>query len=501
MKRYLIFLFVGFVLLLAACSSSRKAFDPNHKYPVDRLQEDYSVFRNVLEQYHPSIYWFTPKDSMDYFFNDGYQQLKDSLTEPQFRNILLNVITKIRCGHTSLRSSKKYSHYLDTAHLKTFPLSFKVWPDSAAIIGSLRPGDSILRRGTVVKSINGMPIRKIVDTFLNYLVTDGNALIGKYQTLSSRGSFGSLYRSLFGLPNYFDVEYVDPTGNLKINRVPVFVPVIDTSKRAARPPVANRPTPSTPRPPAINPDRSLQIDTSLSSAYMTINTFSRGHGIRRFLKESFQELKDRSIQHLVIDVRANGGGDPSLSTLLTRYLINKKFKLADSLYAVRTSGKYNKHIKYFFFYRLSLMFAVHKKKDGLYHFSYFERHYYKPKKKNHFDKNVYIITGGNSFSATTIFAKSMQGQKNVLIVGEETGGGAYGNTAWKIPDVVLPNTRMKFRLPMFRLVMDTTAVASARGIMPDIEAAPTVETIRKGIDPKAEKVKEIILQRKAANRQ
>lgn len=501
MKRYLIFLVLLYALILCSCSSSRKAFDPNRKYPVASLQEDYTVFRNVLEHYHPSIYWFTPKDSMDYFFNKGYEQLNDSLTEPQFRNVLLNVITKIRCGHTSLRYSKRYAHYLDTARLKAFPLSFKVWPDSVAVIGSLRPGDSIFRRGTVVRSINGMPMRKIVDTFLNYLVTDGNALVGKYQTLSARGSFGSLYRNLFGLPNQFDIEYVDPNGNIKTSRIPVFVPVIDTSKKQSRPVVANRPTPNRPSAPAINPDRNLQIDTTLSSAYMTINTFSRGHGIRRFLKESFRELKERSIQHLVIDVRANGGGDPNLSTLLTRYLIDRKFKLADSLYAVRKSGPYNKHIKYFFFYRLSLLFAMHKKQDGKYHFSYFEKHYYKPKKKNHFNNNVYIITGGNSFSATTIFAKSLKGQKNVLIVGEETGGGAYGNTAWKIPDVVLPNTKMKFRLPLFRLVMDTAAIAAGRGIIPDIEAAPTVETIRKGIDPKVEKVKEIILQRNAVSRQ
>lgn len=83
-----------------------------------------------------------------------------------------------------------------------------------------------------------------------------------------------------------------------------------------------------------------------------------------------------------------------------------------------------------------------------------------------------------------------------MIVGEETGGGSYGNNAWMIPDVVLPNTGVRFRLPLFRLVMDKNAVAEGRGIIPDIEVAPTAETIRKGIDPKSEKVKELILSKK-----
>jgi C-terminal processing protease CtpA/Prc len=89
----------------------------------------------------------------------------------------------------------------------------------------------------------------------------------------------------------------------------------------------------------------------------------------------------------------------------------------------------------------------------------------------------------------------MKHQNNVTIVGEETGGGSYGNTAWMIPDVVLPQTKIRFRLPLFRLVMDQAALAAGRGITPDIVVIPTAETIRKGIDPKAEKVKQLILER------
>jgi hypothetical protein len=81
-----------------------------------------------------------------------------------------------------------------------------------------------------------------------------------------------------------------------------------------------------------------------------------------------------------------------------------------------------------------------------------------------------------------------------VIVGEETGGGAYGNNAWLIPDVTLPLTKVRFRLPLFRLVIDADLPKNGRGIIPEVEALPTVNDIRSNIDFKMRKVTEMIKQ-------
>ncbi|MBC7848162.1 MAG: peptidase S41 [Chitinophagaceae bacterium] len=481
------------ILFLISCSASKPAFDPGRKYDPATLEKDFNLFQGILEEYHPSLYWFTSKDSIDHYFDRGRQQLKDSLTEPQFRNVLQQVITQVRCGHTSVRYSKAYTNYLDTAKLKTFPLSIKVWQDTMAVIGNLIRRDTILRRGTIINSINGISFQQFRDTFLNYLVTDAHALNGKYQTLSTRGNFGVLYRNVFGLSTSFRVGYIDSTGNEAFTVLPVYDPSTDTLRRTF-PPTVNSQR-GVPRQVMVNGARNIQIDTTLSTAYMTVNTFSRGNKLRPFFRQGFREINKHSIRHLIVDVRSNGGGDAGLSTLLTRYLITKEFKIADSLYAIRRSGKYNKYIKKHLLYRTAMFFVTRKKKDRRYHFVHFEKHVYKPKRKNHFDGDIYIITGGNSFSATTLFAKALQHQKNVLIVGEETGGGAYGNTAWMIPEAQLPLTGLRFRLPLFRLVMDKEAVATGRGVFPDIDVTPTVESLKRNIDPKSEKVKQIIIER------
>lgn len=245
--------------------------------------------------------------------------------------------------------------------------------------------------------------------------------------------------------------------------------------------------------------RNVQIDTTLQSAFMTLNSFSRGNLLKPFFKKTFKSLRENNIKHLVIDVRGNGGGDAALSTLLTRYIIQRKFKIADSLYAVRRSSAYGKRIQNQWIYWTIMQFLTKKRKDGMYHFGYFERHYFKPKQKDHFDGSVYILTGGNSFSATTLFAGAVKGQPNVKIVGEETGGAAYGNSAWMIPDVTLPHTKVRFRLPKFRLVVNKEQDKNGRGVQPDILALPTVEAIKNGVDYKVEKVRQLIIESSKAN--
>jgi hypothetical protein len=474
------------------CSVSRQAWSPDQKYAPAKLQRDYKIFRGLLEESHPSLYWFTPKDSMDYYFDYGYSRIKDSMTEPQFKNILAFVTNKIRCGHTSVKSSKRYSHYLDTADLKVFPLSFRIWPDHMILTGNLNRRDSTLRRGTVITRIDGHPVQQIADTLLNFLSWDGNSYNGRYQILSNRGTFGGLYENIIGRKDSVAVGYIDNEGMEKETIVPLYMPRPDSSGKI---PTPVRTPQRDPRGVVLNGARFMQIDTTLASAYMTLNTFARGNKLRPFFRKAFKIMKEHRIRHLVIDVRSNGGGDAGLSTYLTRYIAKNKFKLADSLYANNRRSNYSKYIKWQPIYWSMMQAVTRKKKDGRYHFTYFEDHYFYPKKKNHFDGEVYIITGGNSFSATTLFAKVLQGQKNVTVIGEETGGGSYGNTAWMIPDVVLPNTKIRFRLPRFRLVMDKNLVKEGRGVIPDIEVGPTAETIRLGIDPKVETVRRLIMRR------
>jgi C-terminal processing protease CtpA/Prc len=438
------------------------------------------------------LYWYTSKDSMDQYFNWGKQKIKDSLTEPQFKNILSYVLAKIDCGHTTARLSKKYSKYLDTLKSERFfPLSLKLWDDTAVVAVNLHRRDTILKRGTLIQSINNRSMKQITDTIFKFISSDGHNITHKNQVLSNRGSFGSMYTNVFGLSPRYSIEYSDVNGKTNSITTSVYDPSRDTINRTAIRQFI-RPSRKQQKKLRIQSARSLKIDTASGVAFLEINSFGRGFDIREFFRKSFRTLQKNNIQYLIIDVRTNGGGSVTNSTLLSKYVADHKFKISDSLYAINRKSSYGRYIDKYFLNKIFMWFFTRKKKDGHYHFGYFERHFFSPKRRDHFNGKTYILTGGNSFSATTLFVQSVINQNNVTVVGEETGGGSYGNTAWLIPDVRLPETRVEFRLPLFRLVMDKDQPKTGRGIQPEVESKPTLDAIRKNQDYKLDKVLELI---------
>lgn len=489
-------IFFVLIVTLASCTVSKSSFSPVRKFTPQQLQTDFTLFQNLLQTHHPGLYWYTSKDSMDYYFNHARQQLKDSMTEPEFRKILAWVAAKINCGHTTIRSSKAWSKYSDTARISgMFPLSIKAWDEAVVITANLNRRDSILTRGTVITTVNGYSKSFLIDTMFQYISTDGYNRTHKYQSLSNRGFFGSLYTTLFGLSDKYTIGYKESTGIEKNITIPVYRPAADTAGRSGtRTFRTTQPQPSREqlKQQRLNAARLLKIDTANQTAMMDLASFAKGYGLKGFFARSFRVMRQKNIGHLIIDVRSNGGGSVTNSTLLSRYVANAPFKFCDSLYAVKKGSEYQRHIKGHFWNKLFISLLTRKRKDGNYHFGYFERHIFRPKKRNHFDGKVYILTGGNSFSATTLFTGTVIKQDNVTVIGEETGGGAYGNSAWLIPDATLPVTGIRFRLPLFRLVIDKNAPKDGKGIQPEVPSLPSIERIRNNTDFKVEKAMELI---------
>lgn len=472
---------------LISCAAS-KNYDPNKKYSREALREDYTLLRNVLEKKHPSLYWYTPKDSMDYFFDEGYKAISDSMTELQFGwKIIAPLTATIHCGHTSFSMSKSWNSFIKNKRIPSFPLYLKIWGDTMVVVNNLNRQDSIIKKGTIITSINGLKSGEVVKRMFDFMVEDGYADNVNYIRLSA--SFPYFHRNIFGIYKTYNVGYIDSAGNKKNTVLPYFSPPVDSLGKIKKQAPKTKERKFT-RKEKLENIRSLQIDTL--SALMTINTFSKA-SLHHFFKSSFRQLKKEKVQHLIIDIRANGGGDIDNYVLLTKFLRKTSFKVADTSYAIGKSFRpYTRHITTGFFNNLALLFITHKKSDGKYHFGYWERHTFRPKHNNAFSGQVYILTNGLTFSAASLFCNAVKGQENITLVGEETGGGWYGNSGIMIPDIVLPKTKLHVRIPFFRLVQYQHIAVKGTGVIPDVYVGPNTKDVIDQVDTKLETARKMI---------
>lgn len=456
------------------------------------LIKDLQTLHKVLEHNHPSVYWYTPKDSMDFYFSAALASVKDSMSAWQFRNVVATYLANIKCGHTSVYFSPKLTKQYANYRFPQFPLQLKVWKDSAVVIGNLFTKDSILKRGTIVTAINQMPVKSLVDSLYSIISTDGNSINFKSQVLTN--GFSSWYKARFGnADSLYQISYIDSAGNARTTSIAAYVPPKPKKDSVSKSTVVT----SKPKIPKPAPPKkwTLLVDSTGNTAFMNLTSFS-GKGFRRFIRRSFRTIHSRGVKNLVIDLRSNGGGEIKNSTLLTKYVSDHSFKIADSVFANNRGVRKIPIGSYFSMmgHALAKLMISKKMDGGGFHINRYEKHYHAPVTKNHFDGSVYILQGGYTFSASTLFTSPLIKQKNVTIVGEETGGGYYGNSAILIPSIKLPHSKLLFRLPLYRMVMDKTRPKGG-GVIPDVLVEPISYAIKLGIDNKLEAVKKMIQQK------
>ena len=210
MNKFRLFLLIIIPALLYSCSTT-KNYNPNKKYSAQQLQQDYSLLRNILEKKHPSLYWYTPRDSMDLHFDKYYNDIKDSMTEQQFGwKVIAPLTDKIHCGHTSFSRSKAYNNWSYGKKIPSFPLLLKCWNDTMAVTANLNSKDSVLKRGTLITSINGIKNDELIKTMFGYMTEDGYAVNVNYSRLSN--SFPYYHRNIFGVSKTYAVTYLDKSG-------------------------------------------------------------------------------------------------------------------------------------------------------------------------------------------------------------------------------------------------------------------------------------------------
>uniref|UniRef100_UPI0027BA61A1 S41 family peptidase n=1 Tax=Flavobacterium lindanitolerans TaxID=428988 RepID=UPI0027BA61A1 len=208
---------------------------------------------------------------------------------------------------------------------------------------------------------------------------------------------------------------------------------------------------------------------------------SKYRTLKNFLKHSFFEIKDKNIENVIIDVSRNGGGTEGNEGLLYSYFgdnYQKYFKVRKKAQKVILNNGIDKPIKLKVFGLLERTFANKKMNDGS-----FERKNnigpglmaYKKSPKNKFKGDVYVIISPITYSGGSEFSNMMYSKGLATFIGQEIGGGYFGNTSGYSQNLTLPNSKITIEIPALQFVMNVEPKLSfGSGVKPNYEVIPTI---------------------------
>ncbi len=426
------------------------------KFSAGQIKQDLSIFRKSLEETHPGLYRYTTKQWFDSAFANTVANIKDSITQKEFYQMLAPLVARIKCGHTKFfpQSDVNLNHFhyfYDTT--KLFPIRLFFTENKVFISGSYNEDTDKQLYGAEILRINSEPLSEIKEKLMTFIPADGNVTSSKYLELNNY--FPAWYANFINAPDSFQVDLLMNDGaKSQINLKPVTLSIINRQIKAGQ----------------NNNQANFSLDFLENNiAMMKIRNFyplSPKDDYKQFLRESFLRIKNNKTEHLIIDLRDNEGGMDRWGALLYSYLTDKKF---DYYRELRLSGvkfttePYLDKPKFFGILKLLV-----RKKDGKYYWTRHKNLKVQKPQRNPYKGKVYVLVNGNSYSVTAEFAAIAKSNNRALFFGQETGGAYEGNNSGTFAFVNLPNSRLTLAMPMLAYYLDVKSVNPMdRGILPD----------------------------------
>lgn len=427
---------------------------------VKEALKDAKFLFEKLEELHPNLYkYYTKREANEYFHQIEREVMqKNELTKLELYRLLAPYVAKFNDGHTALSIVKEYNNYLE---LGGEILPIKVVAKGDQLFTRELYTENNIPKGTEVLSINGLTSLEILETMKKGVSSDleGDRL-GRVED-----DFPMLLWANYGQQNFFVVKFKMKSGEVKS----IFIKAIESK--------ADR-------------DKK-QHDYYLSYpdekvALLKINNFNVENGMKfkTFVESSFEEIKHKKCENLIIDIRNNGGGTTALVNNLYGYITDKPYRDVREI-RYKLSDYVLEHGSYLKLSRVA--------KLGNTRIMVEERELKKPdENSDKFKGNIYVLIGDNTYSAAVSFAAMVKDFDTGLLVGEETGG--YASHTGNSVNLKLPYSGLTLRVATMYSIRPA-GYDDGRGVVPDVEVDVDPLKLLQGEDQVLETVLEIIKNR------
>jgi hypothetical protein len=444
-----------------------------------QAQADFDLMRKALEEAHPGLYRYSTKAEMDSTFDVQRAKLNGSIRKPEFMTVVAETLAAIHCGHTSWQPDEETQKAWRSALL--FPLRVLAEGKHLMVLFNDTPDDRAIRPGMEVLEINGHNAADLLDRICRTESADGDIQTGK--TMHISGRFGLYYWWLVEQTETFTVKARDASGQTVTARLSG---VSDADRKKNQNPVNNAIQANIDKLNWSHENQSLRFVKDPDIAQIRLRYFI-GENYPMWVEETFKTLRDKGTKALIIDLRGNGGGEDMYGAMLVSYLTDKPFRYFDhiNVKTIAPSAFFKEHSDWGSDFEAKLREGTTPDPASGYrvtatlHPGVAEQ----PPGKCPFLGKVFVLIDGGTFSTAADFCAVTHHLKRATFVGEETGGGYYGNNSGPDPRVTLPNSKLRVRLPMYEYWNAVPGYdGTRRGTRPDHVVQTKTANLLRGVD-------------------
>lgn len=474
------FLFIA-LFFLVHLPAQKKPDVLTRKYAPEAIKADLGLLKQVVLAMHPAVGIYHDKTYYETYFEKAILAIQDSMSEKSFRIYCKRLVEELHCGHSEVMGSKAYNKAISKAKVNYSPYVFLPVQDKLYVIANLnKKQDSLIPKGVEVSSLNHIPSDSLMRYCRRFISTDGYNQTSKYHYVQL--GFNNLYPSLFGRPDTLLIEYKEGK-TIKEHRYSAFkvknIPPIPLKKSED----------SLFRSHKKAGIRYREVESEKHLFVLKLDKFSNT-SYKKVYRRVFKKLEREKRQHLVLDLRNNGGGSLANAYKLLSYFLDSAY--TQTLYTRVKNYPEKKHTRGNLTFKFTrCIFSVIGKKTSRQDTDYFA-YTLKIAKKHHYTGKLYVLMNGGSFSASCLVGAYLKGRHNTVFLGEESGGAAEGCNAGITPYYTLPNTGVRLRVPAFRVMHDINPKLTGHGIFPDYPIVYSFKDLITRKDLELQKVVDLI---------
>lgn len=438
-------------------------------FTVEELKQDFLALRYSLEESHPGLYLYKSKSIVDSIFDANYSSLNKAMTGREFMLLTCRVTSQIGDGHLRVVPPKIQLDSLDNGPT-AIPFNVYCIDNKLYVRKNYSLLDDKEFLGAQIISINDHSIEDFMKEYLQIFPSDGKNLTHKYRLLSSSRYFTRYFSMLYGYSEQYKLDYISLNETAPKTKTLQGL-TFDNLLKKVRERYPNKIEEQKPAYFKINEDKKY--------AYLKIKSFDKGQyrknkiKFENFLKASFKKIKSNNVQNLIVDVRDNGGGTDEYGKILFSYFVNQPFDYYKSLRMNKESFDCFKYTSRPDMKAPAGMLKPNKEGtfDNVQHPNVGRQNPLSPV----YAGNTYVLIDGWCFSTTSEFLSKLHFHTKAIFIGEESGGGYYGNCSGPTPDFTLPNTKVRIEIPLmnYRMAVENYQYID-RGLIPNYTVTPGI---------------------------